>query len=228
MKIIVYSANIDNYDYFYHPSFNDKDVKYILFTDNKYFKSKVWQVVNINNFNVENLDNRRKARFFKINPHLTLPEHDVSIWIDHCMQSKIYDANKFLNQINFDSNKDIMLYRHSVRNCIYDEAKVCIEKNLDKEEVIKNQIQKYKEKSFPQKYGLYETGLMIRRNNEKIINFNNAWWEEIINGSGRDQLSQSYVSWSLDVRIDPISIGKNVYDNPFLNKKEKHTKTFTK
>ena len=83
MKIIVYSVNTGGYDDFREPKIYDPNVRYILFTDNKYYKSKIWEICHTD-FLPKNLDNRRKARYIKLNPHIVLPEHDVSIWVDHC------------------------------------------------------------------------------------------------------------------------------------------------
>lgn len=223
MKIIIYSANINNYDYFYHPDIIDKNVEYVLFTDNNYFKSNIWKVINISNLGIDHLDYRRKARYLKINSHIVLPNHNVSIWIDHCFKSKINDANKMLNDLCFE-NKNAMIYNHSWRNCIYEEAKECISKKLDSKEVIEKQMREYKKKSFPQNNGLFETGFMIRRYNQDTINFNNLWWQEILNGSGRDQLSQNYAAWITKYKVHPINIGKSQYDSPFIDKKNKHNK----
>ena len=41
-KIIVYSVNTGGYDELRSPDVYDPNIRYILFTDNKYFKSDVW------------------------------------------------------------------------------------------------------------------------------------------------------------------------------------------
>lgn len=225
MKIIIYSANVGDYDYFYHPKFIDYKVSYYLFTDNKYFKSKHWNVLPIENLN--HLDDRKKARFIKINSHKVLPNHDISIWVDHCFQVKVDNVENMLSSINF-YDKNIMCYAHDERNCLYDEAKICIDRKLDSTSVIDQQISKYKKEMFPKNFGLFSTGFMIRKNNEKVNNFNNIWWQEIQNGVGRDQLSQSYASWKSGLQIDPIKVGKNVYNNQFLTPKNSHIKKYIK
>lgn len=223
MKIIIYSANIGNYDDFYQPSEIDKNVKYILFTDNKKYKSNVWDTYDVSKYNLSKLHPRKIARMIKINSHLILPNHDVSIWIDHCFKSKIKNSLDLLNQIGF-FDKNIMLYRHTERRCIYSEAETCIKMKLDTESIIKDQMKKYKNQNFPVNFGLFQTGFMIRKNNDSIKKLNEVWSNEILNGSGRDQLSQCYASWVTKVNIDPITIGKSQYDTPFLEPKKKHNK----
>jgi hypothetical protein len=212
MKYIIYSCNIGNYDNFNIPKIYDKNVRYILFTDNKYFKSDVWEV-NYVDF-LSHLDDRKKARFLKLNPDKVLPKHEVNLWIDHNFTPKINNFEDFLNQVKFKNN--IMLYKHRYRTCIYDEMMKVIEMKKESSKIADKQINKYKKEGFPKNFGLFETGFMIRPNNDTINMFNEMWWNEVNNESGRDQLSQMYVSWKTGIKPDPILIGKSAYDNKFL------------
>jgi len=221
MGIIVYSVNTGGYDDLRNPKIYDPSIRYILFTDNKIFKSDIWEVNHID-FLDKDLDNRRKARYIKTNPHLVLPDHDISIWVDHCYVPRFDNAKNFLNEISF--NNDIMSYKHDVRNCIYDEAQVVIRDRLDYPHIVENQMKKYILEGFPKNYGLFDSGFTIRGNHDKIKNFNDIWWSEIKNNSGRDQLSQVYSSWKSGVTIRPIPIGNSIYNNKFLNPKIKHPK----
>lgn len=225
MKTIIYSANIGDYDYFYHPTIIDPNVEYILFTDNKYITSKVWKIININNLNLPNLDNRKIARYIKINSHLVLPSHDASIWIDHCFKSKINNCNKIFQDLQFDK-KNIMIYKHSWRSCIYKEADECIKLKLDNPKTIQAQMNRYRQKLYPDNNGLFETGFMLRKNNKIVQSFNELWWNELLNGSGRDQLSQCFAAWSLNLEIHPICTGQSAYNTPYLEAKTKHIKSF--
>lgn len=227
MKIIIYSANIGGYDSFWTPKNYDKNVRYILFTDNKYFKSSIWEVNHVDFLNSLNLDNRHKSRYIKTNPHLILPEHDVSIWVDNCFNFKFTNANQMLKEIKF-TNENIMLFKHDVRNCLYEEAKVVKKNNLDNENIVNLQMQKYSLEGFKKNQGLYSTGFMVRKNNTEVNKFNEVWWDEIKNFSGRDQLSQVYSSWKTNVKISPILNNGNVYNNNFLERKIKHLKSWTK
>jgi hypothetical protein len=224
-KIIVYSVNINGYDEVNEPEVYDPNVEYILFTDNEEIKSDVWKIKSIEFLN-KNLDLRKKARYIKINSHLVLPPHDISIWMDHCFEPIFTNTTEFLNKIHF-SDSQVMSYSHSERNCTYKESEIVINRKLDYPQVVQSQISRYQNEGFPENYGLFETGLTIRKNNNEVNQFNEAWWNEINKFSGRDQLSQVYSSWKTNVPITPIPIGKNVYDNPFLSKKVKHPKKWS-
>jgi hypothetical protein len=224
MKIIVYSVNIGGYDEFREPTIYDPNIRYILFTDNKYYKSNIWEICHTD-FLPKNLDNRKKARYVKLNPHIVLPNHDVSIWVDHCYTPRFKSAVELLKEINF--NNDIMCYRHNIRNCTYDESKVVINDKLEYPNVVNQQMNKYREDGFPRNYGLFDSGFTIRKNSKDVIRFNNIWWNEISNHSGRDQLSQMYSSWKSNVGITPIRVGSSIYNNKFLSQKIKHPKKWS-
>jgi hypothetical protein len=224
-KIIVYSANIGSYDIFKELVDKDPNVEYILFSDVQ-IESNTWVIKEIPK-NISKLDFRRQSRYLKLNPHLVLPEHDISIWIDHSITLKVNDITKLLETIEFDNKTDIMCYKHSRRICIYDEAKEVLKLKLDSKLLVDNQVKKYYSMGFPSKYGLYEAGFIIRNNNNKMKTFNDMWWNEVKNNSARDQLSQMYVSWYTNINIKPIKIGENIYKNELLSVGKHHLKRYS-
>lgn len=225
MNTIIFSVNIGGYDDLKTPKVIDSSSRYILFTDNKYFKSKVWEIYHID-FIDKQLDNRKKARFIKTNPHLVLPEHNISVWVDHCYIPRFNSTLQMLNEINFH-NYNIMCYKHNVRNCIFKEAEIVKQDRLDYNEVVDKQMNKYKIEGFPYNLGLFDSGFTIRKNNPDVKKFNETWWNEIKDFSGRDQLSQVYSSWKTNVKIEPISNGGDIYSNKYLNPKIRHSKKWS-
>ena len=219
-KIIVYSVNTGGYDELRSPDVYDPNIRYILFTDNKYFKSDVWEVNHID-FVDSKLDNRRKARYIKINPHLVLPNHDISIWVDHCYKPKFNNAEEFLKEIGFFNN-NIMSYKHDVRQCIYSESEEVKQQRLDYDDIVNSQMSRYRIEGFPRNYGLFDSGFTIRKYNKVVNEFNDIWWSEVKNFSARDQLSQVYSSWKSCIEIKPIPFGSSIYSNKYLNPKVKH------
>jgi len=218
MNIIVFSVNTGGYDELKNPVTIDKNVRYILFTDNKNFKSDIWEVNHIDHLSYIN-DNRRIARYIKINSHLILPNHDVSVWIDHCYKSKVTDFAKLIKDNPFNN---ILCYKHNERKCIYEESKKILQDRLDYPDLVNKQMDKYRKELFPINYGLFDSGFTIRKNNDSVKLFNDTWWNEIKNGSARDQLSQVYSSWKTKTPIDAVKVGRSVYENPYLSSKIKH------
>jgi hypothetical protein len=220
MSIVVYSVNTGGYDELKNPTVINPNVRYILFTDNKYFKSNVWEVCHID-FLSHLKDSRRIARYVKINSHLVLPPHEYSVWVDHCFTTKIDNFTKIIEET---PHNEILCYKHDQRRCIYDESIKVLEDKLDYPHLVNEQMERYRKEGFPKNQGLFSTGFIIRKKSDKVKIFNETWWNEIVKGSARDQLSQVYSSWKTNTNITGFKYGLNIYDNPYLFPKVKHPK----
>ncbi len=145
---------------------------------------------------------------------------DVSVWID----GSIYLYPNF-DPISLLEDYDIVLIKHPQRDCIYDEIKPAKNRiTHDQEEQIKieAQIEYYKSINFPPNYGLWCGGFIIRRRNQRVIEFNNDWWSEICRFSYRDQLSLPVVL-SRNPKLKLKTLDINLYNNKIF-KKKKHEK----
>ncbi len=87
-------------------------------------------------------------------------------------------------------------------------------------------LQKAKKKGF--KIIVLETPLEVlnKRNTNRMKLFNESWWTEIYKNSGRDQLSQMFVSWMSNIEIKPITVGENMDNNEFIHPRTFHKKLF--
>ena len=164
MKVIMYTANIGNYD---------KDIP-IQKLEYPFYR-----------ISVSNSKNPRLlAREIKLKPHEFLPDHDYSIWIDSNFE--------IINPV-LDFSYDIVTWKHPDRDCIYEEAKECIRLKKDDPEIIFKQMHKYRSENYPEHNGLLASGFMIRKNTEQVNKFCEEWWDEVKHNSIRDQLSFNYV-----------------------------------
>ncbi len=199
MRIVVYTVAFgEKYGVIEQPKF--KGVDYICFTDQPK-KSKTWKSITID---PKLDDNTRKGRFFKILPHKYLSEYDVSIFIDSnfLIVGDIVELveKKFKDQM-------FMCYDHMYitgdeRDCLYEEYEYIVKigsrkgKYKDDPEVMRSQIQRYKQEGYPKNHGLVCTGVLVRRHNDpEVISLMEDWWTEITQGSKRDQLSFNYLCW---------------------------------
>ena len=73
------------------------------------------EIKNLNTIDV------KKQRAIKILPHRYLSEYDISIWVDGNILIKD-DLNTFLNK-ECNTENNIFIPQHPIRQCIYDEAK---------------------------------------------------------------------------------------------------------
>ena len=102
-------------------------------------------------------------------------------------------------------NHDLVAMPHPVRHNYFQEARECrASPRCHGPGGIKgiNRAVEFYLKEGHMPIGLYETGVLLRRNTPKIIEFNNIWWDQIINNSIRDQISLTYAAWRTGVAIN--------------------------
>lgn len=195
---VVYTSISGDYDELKLPMIVDPKVKYVCFTDNKCLKSDIWDVKYVEN--IDGLDNALFARQYKICPHKFFPEYDTSIWVDANLQIE-KDLVMLMQQ--YQHSADILLFPHPERMCIYDEGAICIHWRKDDKKSILYQMKKYLEEEYPCDNGLMYGGCIVRNHNKSnIIDAMETWWNEVVNGSKRDQISLPYALWKT----------KNLYD----------------
>lgn len=185
MKII-YTAIFGDYDELQEPLHIIPDCRYICYTDTV-INSKHWELKMIK----PKYDSVRSAREVKWLFHLYNPFFEgQAMWVD-ANQQIISDISLLFERAILP----ITLLKHPDRECIYTEAIECMRLNKDDNETINIQIAEYIRKGFPAKQGLVATGMMIRQNNSAINKVCEQVFEEIRNGSRRDQLCFNYIAW---------------------------------
>lgn len=193
----------------------DKGVPYVAFTDLP--ASPPWEVRPVH----AGLDANRNAKIHKVMPHKFFPDAEYSLWIDgSCRVEFPFDLARLVQTYLQDA--DLAVFRHPQRNCAYDEARVCKNQNLDSHDIIDRQVRRYTAEGYPSNYGLGECSVVLRRHTAACARFNEAWWQEILNGSRRDQISFNYVAWKLGFKFNyfPGSLREKNY----LFVREKHKK----
>ena len=173
-----------------------QQVDFICFTDDSQLKQLDWQIKPIPR-ELDGLSKVKQQRVIKTCPHKWLPsQYDISIWIDGSFQI-VGDVMKFVSQYNLEKNP-FYTRIHSHRNCIYEEARACIGLKKDLKEVIEEQVARYQCEGYPEKVGLAETGILLRKHNDRRCQLlGNLWASEILRGSCRDQLSFNYACWKI-------------------------------
>lgn len=214
-KVIVYTCNFGNYESIKEPLVVDPNIEYILFTDNKNLTSKNWKIIVLN----EQLkDPRRTSRLPKIQPHKYLPAHDVSVYIDSTLEMKVGDVRNMI--LECLEEKDIALYSHYKRDCVYDEIEFVMNST---DRVVHNKnlclaaIEKYKSIDYPKNNGLFENAFIIRRNTKDIQSLSELWWNEYISGTERDQFTFMYALWIAGIKPNVIKHGKQFRINNYVN-----------
>jgi hypothetical protein len=206
-KIVLYTSIFGGYDGLL-PQPKAKGIDRICFTDRP-LKSRSWEIVQIEP-PVE--DPVRKSRYPKILPHLFLKDYDYSIYIDgnYLVVGALHEMiNLHLKHANiaiFDHNQTAS----DRRNCVYKEFDALLEMSAkgtykDDPEVMRKQIERYKNEGYPAENGLIFGASILRKHNEPdVIKAMEAWWNELKNGSRRDQLSFNYAAWKTNLNYSVI------------------------
>ena len=225
-NIAVYTAIFGDYDKLIIPEKEIEGCDFYCFTDNKKLQSDFYKIIQVEG---EFSDPTRNARKIKILSHKYLPEYEYTLWIDANICFREFDVKKMFN--NFLANHDIAIHKHNVRDCVYNEFSYCTEIEIDSPAIMANQIVRYIKEDYPINNGLVETGVLFRRNTKSIKKINEDWWNEIKNGSKRDQLSICYVIWKN--KIDYFMIEKSIrkgnlfyIENHSSNNYPKRARTF--
>jgi GT2 family glycosyltransferase len=186
-KIAIYTAICSGYDSIKLPEILDSRFDYILFSDRPAPDTGVWQVRPITYYH---RDETRRARYVKTHPHLLLDDYDIAIWIDaHIMIL----GNIYPMIASFLASKSLVAaVPHPGRTSIHEELEACIQRKIDDDETMRQQVARYRASGFDHS-DLIETNLMMfRLPDQRARAFLDIWWREIDCDSKRDQLSVNY------------------------------------
>lgn len=214
-RIVIYTCITGDYDYVMEPLYVNKNLDYILLTNNKKLKSSNWKIQQIPD-EIQQLytDNILLNRYVKLNPHKIFEDYDYSIYIDGNIRI-ISDLSSYINRVNKDVG--IAMHMHAKRNSIYEEEKACERLKKGNVKKMKEQLSKYKSEGFPYDYGLLEANMIVtdlkNENAKKILGL---WWDDfIVAESFRDQLSLPYILWKNNIKIADVGVlGNNIRNNP--------------
>lgn len=217
MKILIITANIGGFDT--PKNFIEQSLKcdFISITENNLPRP------------MTTLDDRMKAKYFKLQTHKLYPDYDAYIWMDSAFQIKSEGfANRMIAEL---VNHDIAVTKHPDRNCIYTEAEFVLQGIIKGSNYLIPRYSKskinvernyYESLLYPKDNGLYACGLFARWNNEKLNSFFDKWWNSCLMWSAFDQLSFPVLAQQNNIRINGIAFDKYT-DNQFYQI-IKHTK----
>jgi hypothetical protein len=169
-------------------------VDYLCFTDQPR-NAAGWQQIIVES---EHADNNMKAKAFKILPHKHLDSYDYSMFVD---------ANTvFFGRVNeliglCLLSGDFVMWQHPLRDDAYVEVNAIIAHRRHGPHDILEQMRHYSTEGMPRNTGKFEASFIWRKHNDSaVIEFMEAWWEQICRFSKRDQLSLSYLVWKTGFR----------------------------
>ncbi|MBD3347040.1 MAG: DUF616 domain-containing protein [Chitinivibrionales bacterium] len=191
---IIFTFIFGNYDTLKDPQVVTPGWDYYCLSDTG-ICTDIWKPVNIAKRLGHISCPKRKASLLKIEHHKYIPpQYDICITLDGSMLLNA-DLNEFIDK-NRKDGFDLMIARHPDRTCIYDEAAVVLQAQLDSKQNVVSHMQRYALEGFPRHQGLYGTRMMVKNNkSEKLKRVCDIWAREYRRGSRRDQLSMNYAIW---------------------------------
>lgn len=186
-----------------------KGVEYIYFTDglSAFPIKSPWKIHMLAD---ENLDNRRRSKRPKLNPHSipVLNNWKYLIWIDGGMA--ILDENFVPDILSYMSNGFVVSPHFDARDCAYGEATIRPAKY--KNEPLDAQVEFYKNEGFPEHFGLYECGVSARNMQlESVKKLGELWHEQNLKWSYQDQVSFPYCLWKTGFTPDVLPVSFREY-----------------
>lgn len=154
-------------------------------------------------FPLPNLNARMRSKYIKIMMHRFLPQYDAYIWIDGKVQ--VLTNNFAEMMVNELGSNDIGIMYHADRKTPHEEISF-IEHHMEQGNQYllsrygNQQIHRERELFDSEyDYDLFETTLFIRRNNKKVNNVFEMWWNWCIEYSYFDQVVFSRIANFLNV-----------------------------
>ena len=180
--------------------------RFICLTDNKYLKSRTWEMVYVGPVKRPN----RHSRVVKALSHQYV-DTPWSLWMDCNFTLKV-DPMALIGM------GDFVNFRHPDRDNLLDEARIIIRLRKAKEETVWRQLQAYEKDNFPTKkaplHGLCNNGVVLRHHTPAVRQLNELWHEQHQRYTLRDQLCVDYVMWKQG--FTPQRFSGSYRDNPYF------------
>ena len=196
-RLVVYTALFGDYDDLIEPKVQLENCDFICFTDQKYLQSDIWEIRIIETYD---LPRNMMNRLYKWLPHKYLQEYEQSLYVDTNIILLIDVIDLFDRYL---VQNLISIPKHYARDCIYEEAEVCILYGKSNFFETANQIKKYANEEYPPHFGLGANRVIFRKHmNIDVIKLMESVWSELnINKTKRDQLSLFYCCWKNDIKV---------------------------
>ena len=206
MSIAVISSVYGGYDTPIAPVPQDVDCDWVLVTDTP-VECPPWRVV------VEprpHLHPRMAAKVAKCRPDL-YTQADTTVWVD---ASFFVSAADFVSWAvsHVDPVNPLAQIVHPERRRITAEAAVSATMAKYAGLPVIEQAGSYLTSGYPDDWGLWATGLIVRRHCPQLRGFGSAWLAEQTRWSYQDQISEAPCLWHLDLR--PVDICESLWGNP--------------
>ena len=227
MRALVYSSIYGGYDDLKEQAEQTVKTDFLMIGDDigRYGTTSDWTMIDPSYFGYDDIlfnlpNNRMRAKYWKLHPneaHELMSgalggKYDLVIWIDGSV--KITDPEFVEKCAEWIGDKQMLLFKHPDRSCIYDEA----EKTLELPEKYAShdtigQIRAYRDDGMPEEAGLWACTVIVRKGDTS--KFDDAWWQENLKWGYQDQISFAYLVHKMG--ITPAEFPFYQYRNQYLD-----------
>lgn len=215
-RVAVYTCITGGYDSVIDPLFVPDNCDFYALTDFPISAKSKWKRIDVSQVQIP--DSARLQikdssvllnRYFKMNPQLLFPDYKYSVYVDGNIRI-CTDMTEYVNRI---SSIGISTFKHSQRNCIYEEAEACVAMGKETREKVNEHINHLREAGMPRNYGMAQCSIIVREHNKiNCVKLMDEWWFEFTRHAKRDQLSFPFVMYKNKIPMDQITtLGFDVY-----------------
>lgn len=218
VRVAVYTCVTNGYDEVSPPTVLTPSVDYLCFNDGTIKPPAPWQDIKIDSA----FAGKDANRHIKILPQLNnrLKYYDLTIYVDGAIEI-VGDLAPLVRSVLCADGQTFM-YEHPRRNCVYLEARACVESMKAPLAKTSKLLASYRKKGMPAEFGLFEGGVIIRKLGSGFEPLMEVWWQTYLSGVGRDQLALMYSSWESGIPIQSLGKPDHRFQQVYFRSKSGH------
>lgn len=209
-RIAVYTSLFGSYDILREPLLHPDNIDYYILTDQDIPAGSAWK--RLDSSELIPAEYQRYPilcnRWCKMHPHHLFRDYQYSVYID----SNIWVFSDLTPLVAGLDSYPVAMFRHKMRDCVYEEIKACIEQKKDSQEGLEAHLDVIRSHNIPRNWGLLEASVIARKHHDpECISLMDAWWNSFIHNSRRDQVSLIDCLWSRGIQPSEVgTLGDNL------------------
>lgn len=210
-----YSTIIQDYDI--PPNVIDADsrIQFIIFSDSLSTAPMPWKLAKVENYFS---DPKITAGFLKSNPEMLFERNAKVVWVDGNLRDIKIDTDQIDNWL---CSAPIVSIPHRVRNSAADELAECLRCGIEDDISANRLMAEMRDAGFHDNCNLSATMLLVRDlNDHRVRRADGFWWDAILSGGRRDQISFEFAVWSAG--LVSAKIGVNWMEQNLIFTRSQH------
>jgi hypothetical protein len=206
---VCYSAIFGGYDH-PKPAPHVPSVEFVMFTDAPDLVAPGWEIRRESPN--PPVHPRMAAKFYKLLPHLVLPDAERTVWVDG--GHTVLTPAAIEQALACIGPAGIALHKHPGRDCVYQEALASLQFAKYDGQPIVEQAAAYRRQKHPEHWGLWACGSIARVRSDRLDAVMDDWWNENVMWSYQDQISFPVVMRRAG--LTPAEFPHNQYASPWF------------